>query len=124
MIKMRHNEMDDVKRVMDNDEVELDDEIKKLEEQKEILKRIWQGQDADLFIKNFEEYLTKMKGVPVAIRNISRFMKKANGDFKNKDDEFSRELQKEADNYDEDDGEGTSGEFKNVSSSFTIVEKG
>lgn len=122
MIKMRHGEIDDVKRIMDNDEVELDDEIKKMEEQKEILKRIWQGQDADLFIKNFEDYLTKMKGIPVALRNISGFMKKANGDFKDKDDEFSKELEKEANNYDEDDTEELS-DMKNVSSSFVIEEK-
>jgi WXG100 family type VII secretion target len=123
MIKMRHGEVEDVKRIIDNDEVELDDEIKKMEEQKEILKRIWQGQDADLFIKNFDDYLTKMKGVPVALRNISGFMKKANGDFKDKDDEFSKELEKEANNYDEDDTEETL-DMKNVSSAFTIKEKG
>ena len=105
MIKMRHGEIEDVKSVMDKDEVALDDEIKKMEEQKEILKRIWQGQDADLFVRNFEDYLTKMKGVPVAIRNISSFMKKANGDFKDKDDAFAKELDKEADNYEEDDTE-------------------
>ena len=38
MIRMRHGEVDDVKRIMDNDEVALDDEIKKMEEQKDILK--------------------------------------------------------------------------------------
>ena len=118
MIKMRHGEIEDVKKVMDNDEVALDDEIKKMEEQKEILKRVWQGQDSDLFIKNFEEYLTKMKGVPVALRNVSMFMKKANSDFKDKDDEFSKELDKEADNYEEDDTEEPA-----TGAAFVIPEK-
>ena len=119
MIKIRHGEVEDVRNVMDKDEVELDDEIKKMEEQKDILKRVWQGQDADLFIKNFEDYLTKMKGVPVAIRNISMFMKKANGDFKDKDDEFSKELDKEADNYDEDEDE----EISKTKVSLVVKEK-
>ena len=40
MIKMRHGEIEDVKNVMDRDEVALDDEIKKMEEQNNFLVKL------------------------------------------------------------------------------------
>ena len=103
MLKMDHEEIDSVKNTIDEDQTQLDDEITKMEAQLAKLRTIWQGQDADQFCNNFEEYLTKMKGIPVALRNVSSFVDKTNKNFQEKDKEFSSELNKEVDNFDEDD---------------------
>ena len=103
MLKMDHDEIDKVKSTMDDDESQLDTEITKMEAQLAKLRTIWEGQDADQFCDNFEEYLTKMKGIPVALRNVSSFVDKTNKNFQEKDKEFSTQLNQEVDNFEEDD---------------------
>ena len=98
---MEHDEIDSVKNTIDDNQSQLDEEITKMEEQLATLRNIWQGQDADQFCDNFEEYLTKMKGIPVAMRNVSSFVDKTNKNFQEKDKEFSSQLNQEVDNFDE-----------------------
>ena len=61
MLKVTHSELTNVRKVMDDDEKALDLEIEKMQKQIEKLKTIWQGQDADAFCKNYENFLLKMK---------------------------------------------------------------
>ena len=83
-LKVNPEELDHVKDVMIKDADEFDSNIDKLREQIEILKGIWQGQDADMFCKN-----------------VGEFFERANGDFQEGDEAFSKELETEVDEYEQ-----------------------
>ena len=95
LIKVKHEELKQVKDVMKKDGDLLDDEINVLLEQMEKLKTIWQGQDADVFYNHVYDYINKMKNIPNAMRHISEYINKANNRFADSDDAFSKQLQTE-----------------------------
>lgn len=101
-LKVKHEDLEQVNMKMDNDSETLNSEILSMEEQIEKLRTIWIGQDAKIFCDNFQDYLSKMKGIPIALSNMSKFVKKANGGYKENDEKFGKEMEKEAYNYDED----------------------
>ncbi len=101
-IKVQHEELNQVKTVMEKDAEDFNSDIEKLRGQVEILKTIWQGQDADLFCKNAGDFFDKMKGLPIAMRAMGKFIGQANGDFQDGDESFSKELETEADEYEQD----------------------
>jgi WXG100 family type VII secretion target len=96
-IKLQHEELDQVRRTMVKDAEDFDSDIDKLLQQIEILKTIWQGQDAEKFYKNAGAYFDKMKDLPLAMMKMGKFIEKANGDFKESDQSFSKELETEVD---------------------------
>ncbi len=100
-LKVKHEELQNVLSTMRKDgdayNVEIDNLLKQIEE----LKTIWQGQDADQFCSNVSLYVEKMKKIPVALRQMSGVVEKANIGYSDNDEEFSKELQTEVDNYDE-----------------------
>ncbi len=100
-LKVNPEELDHVKDVMIKDADEFDSNIDKLREQIEILKGIWQGQDADMFCKNVGEFFEKMKGLPVAMNAMGKYIERANGDFQEGDEAFSKELETEVDEYEQ-----------------------
>lgn len=104
VIKVKHEELKNVKNVMKNDGDSLDQELDALLKNIEKLRTIWQGQDSDFFCNNTLAYIDKMKKIPVAMRTISDFIDKADNGYSDHDEAFSRELQTEVDNYDESDG--------------------
>lgn len=101
VIKVKHDELRNVQNVMKTDGELYDEEIKNMLEQVEKLRNIWQGDDAVQFCDHLNAYVTKMKNIPIALRNMSTFMEKTNNGFCDKDQEFSKELETEANNYDE-----------------------
>ncbi len=111
LLKVKHEELDGVLKTMNTDGDTYDSEIDNMLKQIEKLQTIWQGQDAEIFCKNATEYITKMKNIPVALRNMSTFIEKTNKGYTEKDEEFSKELETEATNYDEQD---SNNEFSTV----------
>jgi WXG100 family type VII secretion target len=101
-IKVKHEELGQVKKVMEKDAEDFNSDIELLAEQVKILHEIWQGQDADIFYVNASEFFDKMKGLPVAMRAMGKFIGQANGDFQDGDESFSKELETEADEYEQD----------------------
>lgn len=102
ILKVKHEDLDSVNKTMDSDSELLKNEITNMEEQLAKLRSIWIGKDAKIFCDNLQDYLSKMKGIPVAMNNMSSFVKKANGGYQENDNKFAKELEKEAYNYDED----------------------
>ncbi len=102
ILKVKHEDLNNVNKVMDSDSEILDKEIDSMAEQIEKLRTVWIGGDAKIFCDNFEHYLARMKGIPIALNNMAKFVKKANGGYEENDMKFSKELEKEANNYDED----------------------
>lgn len=101
LLKVKHDELNMVQNNMKTDAEAYDVEINKMLEQIERLRSIWQGIDATTFCDNVHGYISKMKNIPIALRNMSKFIDKANGDYTNEDEAFGNELNTEAENYDE-----------------------
>lgn len=100
-LKVKHEELHNVMSTMKKDgdayNVEIDKMLKLIDE----LKTVWQGQDAEQFCHNVSQYVEKMKKIPVALNQMSNLVEKANIGYSDNDEEFSKELQTEVDNYDE-----------------------
>lgn len=100
-LKVKHEELHNVMGTMRKDgdaySVEIDNMLKQIEE----LRIIWQGQDAEQFCNNVSQYIEKMKKIPAALTQMSGLVEKANAGYSDNDEEFSKELQTEVDNYDE-----------------------
>ena len=101
LLKVKYDELKEVANTTNNDSSLLSEEIKKLLEQIEKLKSIWQGVDADAFYGNAYDYFQKMTTVYATLNNLGRFIDNVNNKYKNSDETFSRELDTEVDNYEE-----------------------
>ena len=111
LLKVKYDEVEDVTKTMNKDSDAYETEIDKMLKDIEKLGMIWEGQDAQIFCKHFTEYLTKMKQIPSTLKNMSKFIDKASKGYSENDDKFSRDLEKEATNYDEQDSDN---EFSTV----------
>lgn len=94
-IKVTEDGLDQVKTTFEKDSEDLDSTILTITQALEELRQIWKGQDADKFFANTREYFEKMKGIPICMRNMGRFVGKANGELIEGDKEFSKELETE-----------------------------
>ncbi len=101
LINIEFDELDNFRKVIDEDQADLDEEIDKMKNQVERLQKIWQGQDSDIFCKHLNFYLEKMTSIPVCMRNVSSFVKHIGGNFKTSDTSFARQLSTE-NKYDDD----------------------
>lgn len=101
VLKVKHDELHDVLSIMEKDGDVYDTEIENMLDQIEKLRTIWLGQDAKIFCDNVHDYVEKMKNIPIALRNMSTFIKKTNNGYTENDESFSKELETEATNYDE-----------------------
>lgn len=90
------HELEHATDVITKDASDLNDCIDNLCNQVEILKTIWQGQDADKFCSNIGGFLKEFKRVPNSMDRLGRLAIKANIDIQNEDDAFSKGLEKEA----------------------------
>lgn len=97
VIKIKHEELKQVKDVMKKDADLLVSEIDVLISQVERLKTIWQGQDSDVFYNHMMDYTNKMKNIPNAMTRISEYINKVNIRYTDSDRAFSRQLQTEVD---------------------------
>lgn len=97
VIKIKHEELKQVKDVMKKDADLLVGEIDILIAQIEKLKTIWQGQDANVFYNHMMDYTSKMKTIPAAMTRISEYINKVNNRYADSDRAFSRQLRTEVD---------------------------
>lgn len=95
-LKVQYREMDDVNNNTDINKVDLEKEIEYWTKQIGILKDNWKGQDADTFYNHMDHYLKKLRRVPIVYGNISTFMKKANIEYEQKDEDFANHLKETA----------------------------
>ena len=124
-IKVNEDELDLVKTTMDKDAQDLASSIESLTQQIEILRGIWQGQDADKFFGNARDYFEKMKSIPNCMANMGRFIDRANGDFNEGDESFSKELMTEVDEqYIKDDGSYAVSNMRSGKGTTTLGKKG
>ena len=101
LLKVKHNELNQVSDTIKNDSEAYDVEIEKMLKNIETLKGIWQGDDADTFCENATEYITKMKNITVAMRNMNKVITAANKGYEDNDEAFGSALKVEAENYEE-----------------------
>ena len=94
-LKLDGETLYEVEKTMEKDSQDLDKAIETITDALEELRGIWEGQDADKFFNNTREFFEKMKGIPMCMRNMGKFMNKANKDLNEKDAEFSKELETE-----------------------------
>lgn len=102
LLKVDHDELYDVTKVMNQDRDDYNKEIENMLQQIEKLKTIWQGEDADMFCYKAHEYISNMKKITNTMQKLSKFSDKANQGYAEWDDSFGKELEAEAMNYDED----------------------
>lgn len=82
---------------MTRDADDLDDAIQYITQQLEILRGIWEGQDADKFFGVARDYFENMSKIPQTMRKMGKFVDRANGDLNDGDETFSQELKTEVD---------------------------
>jgi uncharacterized protein YukE len=62
----------------------------------ENLKNNYQSYEGEYVLETFTEYLEKLKDIPNAYNELNTIIKKASNTYKDNDDAFKRELQKES----------------------------
>ena len=75
--------------------------LKDWKEQIEQLKTIWNGSESTIFYKNMEEYLSKLDMLCASKNVFSEAFKYSHIIYEKKDEEFSKELHKENNQYDD-----------------------
>ena len=105
IIKVGHNEINDVTKTLNQDQQDFDKEIDTMLGQIERMKGIWSGTDASIFYEKATEYIKNMKKITTTMKNISNFSDKANNGFIEVDQSFGKDLEEEANKYDENDYE-------------------
>lgn len=106
ILKVKHEELKNVTDLMKKDAEALSEEINNVLSQIEFLKSVWEGSDSTIFYNNAYNYFNKMTTIAVAIQNLSKFIDKANNNYEERDESFSRELDTEVDNYEQDSNNG------------------
>lgn len=95
-LKVRHNELNNVKDTIKEDAIKIDEEINYWTNSIEKLKSIWQGEDADVFYTKANTYVQRMKVIPECFRTMSEFMSDANVLYEDVDNSLKDELEKES----------------------------
>ena len=91
-IRVNHGELNLVRENLYSDSQDLMNEIEKIEKNIEDLKSVWQGEEADIFFIKINNYLTKLKSVPLTYQSISTFIHRANILYKEADLNLKKEI--------------------------------
>ena len=70
-------------------------------DQIERLKDIWTGEDADIFYRKIEEYITKLRMVSETEKNLGKLLRTSYSSYEDQDSEFMLELKKDNEQYDD-----------------------
>ena len=103
IIKVKHKAIEDITKTINQDQEDFDKEIDNMLGQIERLKAIWQGTDANVFYEKVTEYIKNMKKITNTMKTISNFSNSANKGFIDVDQSFGKDLEEEANKYDESD---------------------
>ena len=96
-LKLNQDGIEEISGRIKKDSEDLDTSIERIIQQLEILRGIWEGQDADQFFKNAGDYFGRMREIPRCMRNMETFVKRVNKDLNDGDESFSKELETEVD---------------------------
>lgn len=95
-LKVKHNELNNVKDTVKSDAEKIDAEINYWISSIEKLKTIWQGEDATVFYNKATTYVQRMKVITECFRTMSEFMGDANVLYEDVDNSMKDELEKES----------------------------
>ena len=91
-IRVNHGELNQVREVLFSDSQELLNEVTAIENNIEELKTVWQGEEANIFFIKINNYLNKLKSVPLTYQSISTFINRANILYKQADLNLKKEI--------------------------------
>lgn len=91
---IKHQLLDDVINKTSLNSETLFQEIDAMNQEINVLKTIWQGEEAGIFYIKIENYLEKLKSIPETYNTFSKFMKKANIAYRQADESFALDMQK------------------------------
>ena len=93
-VRVEHETMNNVVKTTSNDYELLMKEIKAIEGEIAALKNVWKGHAADIFYARIDNYLGNLKTVSETYNTFSKFMAKANGLYKETDENLCNEIRK------------------------------
>ena len=99
ILKVRHDELNDVSINLSKDQEDLESIIEDLLVQAESLKEVWQGKDSNEFYDNFVYYTNNMRNIATTFGNLSKFVDSANKGFQREDEEFAHDMRVEVSKY-------------------------
>lgn len=100
-INVNFDELDELRKVSENNKNYLEDEINKLLSSIERLQKIWQGEDFDRFYDNAYNYISRMKVLCEFMETTNKFIKEVGNSYQDQDEEFSNSLKEEEAKLDE-----------------------
>lgn len=95
-LRVEFDELKNITTVIDKDKDELNVEINKLLDSLERMKNVWSGDDFDRFFNKVYNYIHRMKVLTEFMQTSSEYINYSNDQYRNKDEAFSYELDKEA----------------------------
>ena len=98
---VKHTELKEVSDTILKDSEDYSTQIDNMISLVDNLRSVWSGEDALIFCDNFDSYLSKMKNIPIAMRNMSNAMNTVNKGYQYYDEMFGNALNREANNYEE-----------------------
>jgi uncharacterized protein YukE len=101
-IEVNTDELKNCEMIFSKNSISLEEEIKYWEAQIEKLKNVWSGTEADIFYGRITSYLLKLKMIYETTNIFSKTIRNSYTMYEEKDKEFSSELRKENDQYDDD----------------------
>lgn len=94
-LRVDYLEIDKVQKNSINIAAELEKEIDFLFSKTEELKAVWEGQDADIFFKNSQSFIKRMKVVSSFLDTFGNFIGDSNKSYRSKEENFKIKLEKE-----------------------------
>ncbi len=101
-LKVDYLEIEKVEKTNIEAAVKLEDEIDYILGKLEELKDIWQGEDADVFYRNSEIFINRMKVLPNFLNVMGTFIGNSNKSYNELEDRFKKKLERERDKNEQD----------------------
>ncbi len=92
-IRVEHSKMIEAKSTLNNKSVELNNEIDKLINNLELLKSVWQGEDATIYYQKMTNYFNKLKEMAKAYQDMSNYLEKVDKRYVEVDNSMKNNIQ-------------------------------
>ena len=93
-LMVNHDALEKVRSGFENNAVELNNEFDKYLSEIERLKGVWQGTDSELFCKEAEVYIAKLRLIATTYNKMANFIGKSNNSYLERDESFALDLKK------------------------------
>ena len=91
-VRVEHEMMNNIVKTTSNDYENLFKEITAIQNDINSLKNVWRGTAADIFYARIDNYLENLKTVPETYNTFAKFISKANGLYKEVDENLCKEI--------------------------------